>query len=258
MITNNQVKFIHSLQQKKFRELHGVFTAEGSKLVSDLLGSTYKVVELYALSSWIDSHQTLIEEKKSSCVRVSENEMERITGLTSPSPVLGIFSIPVDQILTESIPDDLILMLDGIRDPGNLGTIVRTADWFGIPAILCSENMVDLYNPKVVQATMGSLARVRVRTVNLVEYLENIPESMPVIGTYMEGENIFTCPLPERGILVVGSESEGISQEVSSRVNRRLSIPSTGPQRSGSVPESLNVSVATAIVLAEFRRRRIH
>ena len=255
MISNNQVKFIQSLKQKKFRGIHGQFVAEGSRLVLDLINSTYHVKEVFAEQQWISGNRSVLGASGISFTLVSENEMGRISALSSPSPVLAVLNIPDTSVPPLPLLEELILMLDGIQDPGNFGTIVRIADWFGISTIICSENMVDLYNPKVVQATMGSIARVKVFPANLSEFLQQMNGLIEVFGTFMAGENIFSCNLPSAGIIVIGNESFGISQEVSSYVKTRLYIPSFADKNKPSVPESLNAAVATAIVCAEFRRK---
>ncbi len=257
MISINQVKFIQSLKQKKFREIHDQFIAEGSRLVLDLISSRFVVKEVFAEQQWISLNRAILGANNISFTLVSESEMSRISALSSPSPVLSIVTIPEAAELPSSFQDEIILMLDDIKDPGNLGTIVRIADWFGIGTIICSENMVDLYNPKVVQATMGSIARVKAIYANLGDFLQQIKGSTEVFGTFMSGENIYSCNLPSSGIIVIGNESNGISKEVSEYVNTRLQIPSFANNNAPSAPESLNAAVATAIVCAEFRRQGI-
>lgn len=255
MITNNQVKYIQSLKQKKFRGIHHQFVAEGSRLVLDLIHSPYKVAELFALQPWISTNQDTLTSGNIPLSVLTEKEMERISMLSSPSPVLALVNIPVKRQLPLSFDKELVLMLDDIMDPGNLGTIIRIADWFGIYSLICSENMVDLYNPKVVQASMGSLARVNVMNANLGEFLQQHKGLVNVFGTFMTGEDIFYTELPSTGIIIIGNEANGISPEVAAHINTRLSIPSFASKTTRSSPESLNVAVATAVVCAEFRRR---
>jgi RNA methyltransferase, TrmH family len=257
MISNNQVKFIQSLKQKKFREIHNQFIAEGSRLVLDLIGSPYRVSEIYADQKWISLNRSVLGSNNIPFTLISESEMNRISALSSPSSVLAILEIPPNMTPPAELKNELVLMLDDIRDPGNFGTIVRIADWFGISTIICSANVVDLYNPKVVQATMGSIARVNVIPANLEEYLKQLNRSIEVFGTFMSGENIYSCNLPSTGIIVIGNESSGISPEISAQITTRLHIPSFANRNMLSHPESLNAAIATAIVCAEFRRRGI-
>ncbi|HTX88446.1 MAG TPA: RNA methyltransferase, partial [Bacteroidales bacterium] len=190
MLSRNQIKFIRSLREKKHRELHRCFTAEGSTLVTDLLQSSFPVKEVLASREWISENQSLLSDTGIPLTQVTPAEMERITTLTTPSPVLAVAGI-TEPALPERIGEtELVLMLDDIRDPGNLGTLLRIADWFGIRFVICSENTVDLFNPKVIQASMGSIARVSVGYRNLQEYLEAAGSSIPVFGTFLEGNNI--------------------------------------------------------------------
>jgi TrmH family RNA methyltransferase len=256
MLSRNQVKHIHSLKQKKFREIHRQFLAEGSKLVLEILESPYKVIAVYALADWLKSNENILLSKKVPFTEISEGEMERITALSSPSPALAIVEIPATSILPATAIHDLVLVLDDIKDPGNLGTIIRIADWFGIESIICSENTVDLYNPKVIQATMGSVTRVRVAYFNLPEFLSSMDPAIKIYGTFPEGENIYSIPLDPKGIILIGSESTGISPEVAYKVTDKISIPSYSPATGrGDHAESLNASIAAAIVCSEFRRR---
>lgn len=256
MLSRNQVKHINSLKLKKQREKHLQFIAEGSKLVLDLLASDYHICELFATSEWIDLHSSLFHTKKLLPLSVSEDELSRITALTTPSPVLAIVSIPETIINPGSFTGKLVLALDEIRDPGNLGTIIRIADWFGISAIICSETTVDLYNPKVVQATMGSIARVPVYYTNLADFFSELTESIRVYGSYLEGENIYTMQLHNEGIIIIGNESKGISGNIARFVTNKIHIPSFSAGRgSDTHAESLNASVATAILCSEFKRR---
>jgi RNA methyltransferase, TrmH family len=255
MISTSQIKFINSLKLKKFREQHAKFIAEGSRLVLDLVDSPIRVHEIFAYTDWISEHSARLKGSDINCFTVSEKEMVRISALVSPSPVLAVVDIPLQDTVPDSLADDFILVLDDIKDPGNFGTILRIADWFGMRTVICSENMVDLYNPKVVQATMGSIARVKVFNANLPRFLEGIKGTRDVFGTFMTGENVYSYNLPPSGIIVIGSESAGISPEVAEYVTTRLAIPSFQNSNARSVPESLNAAVATAVICSEFRRR---
>jgi len=256
MLSRNQVKHIHSLKQKKFREIHRQFLAEGSKLILEIIESPYKVIAVYALADWLKSNENILLSKKVPFLEISEGEMERITALSSPSPALAIAEIPAMPILPVAAINDLVLVLDDIKDQGNLGTIIRIADWFGIETVICSENTVDLYNPKVIQATMGSVTRVRVAYFNLPEFLSSMDPAIKIYGTFPEGENIYSIPLDPKGIILIGSESTGISPEVAYKVTDKISIPSYSPATGRKDhAESLNASIAAAIVCSEFRRR---
>jgi TrmH family RNA methyltransferase len=275
MLSQNQIKKITALKVKKFREETGLFIAEGHKLVLDLAGSHYKVREVYASAGWIVDNLLLLKEKGIPAFETLPREMERISGLSTPGPVLAVVEIPGESQghrVTESQGGNistlahqhistlahhhittLTLALDDIRDPGNLGTILRVADWFGIGEVICSESTVDIYNPKVVQATMGSITRVNVVYASLRNMMEQVEGKCPVYGAFLDGDNLYGEPLDPRGILVIGNESRGISKELEPFITRRLFIPSFG---SGSKAESLNASVASAVICAEFRRQQ--
>jgi TrmH family RNA methyltransferase len=255
LLSGNQVKHIHSLKQKKFREIYRQFLAEGSKLVKEILESQYRVINVYAIADWLKQNEDILHSKQISFLEISMAEMKRITALSSPSPALAVAEIPEISSLPAVI-NDLVLVLDDIRDPGNLGTIIRIADWFGIKSIICSENTVDLYNPKVIHATMGSAFRVNILYANLKEFLSSLPLEIKVYGTFAQGVSIYTTPLEKRGIIIIGSESSGISDEISLKVTDKISIPAyTKDSRHINHAESLNASIATAIICSEFRRR---
>ena len=248
MLSKNQIKFIRSLQMKKFREIHHQFMAEGTKLVLDLLESSVPVKMIFATDEWIREHEGKIHAVP---VPVTLEELSRITALATAPPVFALFGIQQPDLTPEALKSNLVLVLDEIHDPGNLGTILRIADWFGIRQIVCSENTVDLYNPKVVQATMGSIARISVLYTNIADWLSKIPEGIPVYGTSLDGENIYSQKLTRNGAIIIGSESSGISREARLFITNKLLIPSFSD---GAHAESLNASVATAIVCSEFRR----
>ena len=230
-ISKSQVKLVKSLQLKKFRDELGLFIAEGDKCVSELT-KAFELVHLYREGE-----------------NASRTEIEQMSGLRAPQGVIGVFK--KRELSTFDFPlSTLTLALDGIQDPGNLGTIIRTCDWFGVHDIVCSRDTADCYNPKVVQATMGALARVRIHYVDLPEWLK--AQQCPIIGTLLEGNNMYEKPLPKEGIIVMGNEGNGISKEVRELVSLPIRIPSY--PKNAETSESLNVSIATAIVLAEFRR----
>ena len=229
-ISKNQIKLIRSLQQKKFRDETGLFVAEGEKCVEELR----KAFELVMLVNRDNA---------------SEREIEQMSSLRTPQGVIGVFrQRPATGNPTTC--NRLILALDGVQDPGNLGTIIRTADWFGVDHIVCSKDTADCYNPKVVQATMGSLARVQIHYVDLVQWIQD-QEDTPVYGTLLDGKNIYKTKLTDHGIIVMGNEGNGISPEVRPLITHPLLIPS---YRADDHAESLNVAIATAVTLADFRR----
>jgi len=263
MLSQSQVKHITGLRLKKFRQEYGQFIAEGHKLVTDLIGSEFCISGIYASAGWIIENLSLVREKEIPVFETLPREMDRISGLSTPSPVLAVVNIPSpypSPFLGEGPGwGSLLLALDDIRDPGNLGTIIRMADWFGIETILCSESCVDIYNPKVVQATMGSITRVNVISCDLAAALRTMTErddGFPVYGAFLEGESLFSRSHGENGIIVIGNESHGISPELVPFISRKLFIPSFGTSTTGKA-ESLNASMAAAIICAEFRRREL-
>ncbi len=239
-LSKNHIKLITSLQQKKYRQKHKLFVAEGVKVVNELLNSTFEVEQLFITDDFIIS--TEIEN----VVIVSETELKKISELKTPNKVLGLFKIP-EIISSEN--SGLIVVLDAINDPGNLGTIIRLCDWFGVQKLVCSIATVDCYNQKVVQASMGSLTRVEIVYTDLVDFLNET--KLPSFIANMDGENVYKSKLPKEAILVMGNEANGISDEVRNVVNSKISIP-----RFGNIQEteSLNVATATAILLSEFKR----
>ncbi|QBN18881.1 TrmH family RNA methyltransferase [Flavobacterium nackdongense] len=240
MLSKNQIKLITSLQQKKQRNTHRLFFAEGIKVIQELLESKFELEHLFTTQS---DFQEVSTDKK---VVIDAGDLKKISALATPNTCLAVFKIPVEKKIVES---GLIIALDAVRDPGNLGTIMRLCDWFGIDQIICSKETVDIYNPKVVQATMGSIARVNVTYVDLETFISQT--QVPVFGTFMEGENIYKTNLPLEGIIIMGNEANGISPEIEKLITNRLSIPRFGTLQK---TESLNVATATAIVLSEFRR----
>lgn len=258
MISKAKIKYVHSLEQKKHRMQEGVFLAEGIKTVGDLL-AVMPAREIFATHEWVQQNPSLAKANATSIVTVEE--LSRLSFQQHPQQVLGIFDIPhqspnINHLSNEMDGVDpinqLSLALDGVQDPGNMGTILRIADWFGIETIYCSHDTADIYNPKVVQATMGSIARVRVIYTDLANLIDTLPDNIPVYGTLLNGENIYTQTLTPNGIIVMGNEGRGISPTISSRISHRLLIPSFPKDR--ATADSLNVAIATAITCAEFRR----
>nr|WP_315243795.1 RNA methyltransferase [uncultured Flavobacterium sp.] len=241
MISKNQIKLISGLHQKKQRFANQLFFAEGIKVIQELLQSNFELEHLFTTQN---DFETVEFSKR---VSVTEPELKRISALSTPNTCLAVFKIPAENPIIDL---GLIVALDDIRDPGNLGTILRLCDWFGIQQIICSKETVDIYNPKVVQATMGSITRVNVNYVDLKSFITNA--KLPVFGTFMNGENIYQSVLPQNGIIIMGNEANGISAEIEKMVTSRLTIPRFGTLQK---TESLNVATATAIVLSEFKRK---
>ena len=249
-ISKSQVKLVRSLQLKKFRDELGLFVAEGEKCVSEIAKGFELVFRVQSTDRFTDSIQT-------DTLLATPTEIEQMSGLKTPQGVIGVFKKNTD-LYTDRIQstDQLCLALDGIQDPGNLGTIIRTCDWFGVHDIICSLDTADCYNPKVVQATMGALSRVHIHYVDLPEWLEEYraqsTEHRPIYGTLLDGKNMYEMPKAEGGIIIMGNEGNGISNAVRRLITHPIRIPSY-PQNA-ETSESLNVSIATGIVLAEFRR----
>jgi TrmH family RNA methyltransferase len=240
MVSKNQIKRITSLLQKKYRKQEQLFFVEGVKGVQELLDSNFELVELFTTNS------ELFSVDKSKVYAITESELLKISALTTPNTCLALFKIPAAVSFEEK---GLLVALDDVRDPGNLGTIIRLCDWFGIKTLFCSEESVDVYNPKVVQATMGSISRVNVVYGNLEKFLSET--KLPVFGTFMDGKNIYKETLPNEGIIVMGNEANGISKAIENLVSERIAIPRFGDLQA---TESLNVATATAIILSEFKR----
>lgn len=265
MISKNKIKYIRSLELKKNRNKEGKFVAEGFKVVDDLL-ALQPADLIVATQEWLhDKHLAAQTE----VIEVTEEELKKVSFLQHPQQVLAVFrqdtgcnkqdsnnsqeeaeekNFGFSKINTQ----ELSLALDGVQDPGNLGTIIRIADWFGITHIYCSQDTADVYNPKVVQATMGSIARVKMEYGNLLALVESLPADVPVYGTLLDGDNIYQQQLENRGLIVMGNEGKGISPALAKKVNRRLLIPNFPEGR--ATADSLNVAIATAITCSEFRR----
>lgn len=249
MISKNKIKLIRSLDLKKNRKERGAFVAEGPKVVEDLM-EVLPPVSLVYRRSWQPPPRM---QGETELIEVSEEEMRKVSFLQHPQEVLGVFPIPANDPSLPYPLQELSIALDGVQDPGNLGTIIRVADWFGIRNIYCSADTADVYNPKVVQATMGSIARVNVTYTDLRGLIGQLPADYPVYGTLLDGEDIYREPLTDFGLIIMGNEGNGLSPEIRNKVNRRLRINNFPPER--KTADSLNVAIATAITCAEFRRR---
>ena len=244
MLSKSRITLITSLKQKKYRTQHKLFVVEGIKTIKEFLNSSYDLEYLYTTTLFNDvpeSMQTL----------VSEADLKKVSFLKNTNSALAVFKMQGNTLIDES---KLIVALDNVRDPGNLGTIIRLCDWFGISDLICNSETVDCYNPKVVQATMGSLTRVNITYTNLENYLSD-KKNLSVYGTFMDGNNLYsTNSVVENGILVLGNEANGISKEIEKLVTEKITIPKFGAIQK---TESLNVAMATSIVLSEFKRKTI-
>lgn len=241
MITRAEILDIKSLATKQGREELGAFIAEGEKLVGEIRNSSLRIRRILQTKPIFAEGEI-----------ISTKEMERISQLKTANSVLAVVELPSCDLTTVKPNENLVLALDRVQNPGNLGTIIRLADWFGISDIVCSEDSADCFNPKVVQATMGAILRVRVHYTNLAQWLASQHDTK-IYGTFLEGENIYSAQLDKAGVIVMGNEGQGISAEVAETVSHKLLIPPFPADRSGS--ESLNVAVATAVICSEFRRR---
>lgn len=248
MLTKNDIKLIRSLQNTKDRKREGLFVCEGNKGVIELLNTKLSVNGLYATTKWMNRYTELLPENAIP-ETVSATQMEQMSGLTTAPGILAVAQIPNKTIGIHESEHNLVIVLDDIHDPGNLGTIIRTADWYGINNIVCSHDTVDIWNQKTIQSTMGSIFRMNVVEADITEYL-SVPD-VPVYGALMSGNNIYNEQLSKNGIIVIGSESHGIKPDILPFINRPIHIP----RGKGSQTESLNASIAAAIIMSEFSRR---
>ncbi len=237
MLSRNEVKYIQTLRHKKNRDEEDVFTAEGLKVISELIEADFNLKKIYALKDWLDEH-TDIEN----AVEITEDELKKISNFKTPNKVFAIFRKKTAEQI-HGLKNKITLVLDGIQDPGNLGTIVRTADWFGIENIIASTDTADIYNPKVVQATMGSIARVSIVYTDLKAFLSN--NKIVVLGAVLDGENISAIEKLTESLVIIGNESKGIRNEIQPFIHKKISIPKKGNA------ESLNAAVAAGIILAK-------
>jgi RNA methyltransferase, TrmH family len=258
----NKIKFINSLKQKKNRQQHRLFIIEGEKMVDELMDSHFDIHSVYAIKNWImerglaPGRVMRSNAQNFPLYEIKGPELGRISSLTTPNKVLALARIPSCSLEGYSPGKSLTLMLDKVQDPGNLGTLIRSADWFGVDNIILSEDSAEATNPKVVQSTMGSIFRVRFHYLDLQSFLESPGmEGIPVLGAFTGAPPVCSICLPEYGVIVLGNESQGISPEIEKFLTQRISIPSFHKGSSG--PESLNVAVAGSIILSEFRRKNI-
>jgi len=249
VLSHNQTKLLSALQVKKYRQKYRKFTVEGEKMVAELLAQQRVAVSaLFGLERWAAGNAALLQPFLEKFNPVNEAELKKVSSLTTPNQVIAVAELPDDSFRPEILQRDFCFYLDGIQDPGNLGTILRTADWFGIPAVICSPDSADAFNPKVVQASMGAFLRVKIWEMPLEVVLENT-SGLPVLGAIIGGENIFQSSLPPNGLIVIGNEGRGISPATEARLTHRLSIP----RHPSGGAESLNAAVAAGIFAAALR-----
>lgn len=251
MLSKQVTKIVQNLEKKKFREKYNLFKVEGEKLVQELLLSDMTVDTLLARPSWIERNGTNIRQYNT--IEVNEIEMGRISNFKSLPEVIALAQIPMKEHSPEEIKNELSVVLNGIQDPGNIGTILRLSDWFGIRNIFCDHDCANIFNPKSVQASMGAIFRVNVFYLDLVEFIPRfVDQDFPCYGAFLEGENIYRTDLRTKGFIVMGNEGNGISPEIERLVTRKITIPSFAHNPYST--ESLNVGVATGIILSEFKR----
>jgi TrmH family RNA methyltransferase len=248
MISKAKIKQVQRLEKKKYRDETKLFVAEGNKLVAEMI-PFFKCEWLIARPTWIATQMNLPAKE---LIEADEDDIRKVSLLKNPQDVLAVFRYPSYRIEEINPSRELILALDGIQDPGNLGTIIRLADWFGIENVVCSEDTADAFGPKSVQASMGALTRVKIHYTNLEDFLSK--QDAPLYGTFLDGNNIYDETLSSYGIIIIGNEGNGIRPSIESLVNKRLFIPTFPPSRQS--PDSLNAAIAAAIICAEFRRKR--
>ncbi|MFN7115977.1 MAG: RNA methyltransferase [Saprospiraceae bacterium] len=250
-ISKATIQYIKSLQLRKFRQKYNNFIAEGDKIVSEIVRQAPdSILQIYALPEWLQAQASALVFIKDKAQEITSEELKKISGLITPNQVLAIVQQPHFELDADYIKNNLSLYLDNIQDPGNMGTILRIADWFGIRYVLCSPNCVEVFSPKVVQASMGAFLRVKALEINLID-IKNQYSELPIFGAVLHGENVFKASLDQRGILVIGNESKGITSEIESLLTHRIAIPA-GP---GGGAESLNAAVATGILVAVLRNK---
>jgi TrmH family RNA methyltransferase len=247
MLSKNQIKDIKQLHLTKFRHQFRQFIAEGPKLVEEFLNSNFRISQIYGTKDW----QYAGEHKLQNFSLISDKGLAAISLMSTPNQVIAIIDYP-ESAAMEFAKGDLIIALDTIQDPGNLGTIIRIADWFGIKKIVCSPSTADAFSPKVVQASMGALTRINITYLELEPWLKELPENTAIYGALLDGKNIYSTDIQQQGIIVIGNESKGISESIEKLITHKIKIPA----HSESKMESLNAAIATAIICAEFRRPR--
>jgi len=257
MISAAQSKLIRSLRTKKHRDQSRKYLVEGEKMIGELMvgkgGADHKITQLFATTKWIQRNLSLIHPLDIKVNEASDDELKKVSNLVTPQPVIGLVTLPDDKPDTETLLNHPVLAFESIRDPGNLGTIIRTADWFGIGQIVCTPDSADAFNPKVVQASMGAIARVKIYYMDIEQLLaEPGMKEKVVYGTFLEGYNIYEISLDKNPLILFGSESHGLSNKYDAYFNRKIVIPSFS--RSGNVSESLNVAATVAVLCSELKR----
>lgn len=250
MLSRNQLKYLHSLRLGKFRDLHRAFLVEGVKMVDELIQSNYVIHTVYGLTAWQAARKHVLTQNNIDFQEITEDELSKASGLITPNEVIAVAQMPESELPPDEGLGKLVILLDRLQDPGNLGTMIRTADWFGIRNIVCSDGSVDVFNPKVVQATMGSVFRVNVFYTDLVGFIGDISTSRKVYATIAGGEPVHEARLELPAAVIIGNESNGISENILPLVKHKIGIPAV----SGTA-ESLNASVAAGIICWEFIRR---
>lgn len=257
MLSNTIIKSLRKLKTKKYRMESGLFCVEGEKIVGEALLSGISIDTLIGEQEWIQSNSRLINNAKvKKVITTNIGGLKSISNLETPNKVIAVCHSIQNKLKVPALKDKLALVLDNIQEPGNLGTIIRLAEWFGVNDIICSHNTVELYNPKVIQSAMGSVFRVKLFYLLLPDFLEEykICNSNPVFGTFIDGESIYDADLTHHGLIIMGNESKGISKELLPYISKKVSIPSFSANK--HYPNSLNVSAAAAVICSEFRRRR--
>jgi len=257
MISSSQIKLIRSLQQKKFRDLNKLYVMEGEKLVGELTGglagSDHRIYRIFATGEWMGQNSSMLKKSGIDAVETDPSVMKKVSTLVTPSRVLALVHMPDNSLLEEDLTACPVLAFESIRDPGNLGTIIRTADWFGIDQVICSPDSADVYNPKVIQASMGAVTRVRVSYTDLTRILQLMAlQGKAVYGTFLDGENIYEMTMDKNPLILFGNESRGLSDRFDPFIRQRLSIPSFSKKGAGS--ESLNVASSVAVLCSELTR----
>jgi len=254
MLSKNRIKELQSLSQKKFRNANKLFLAEGDKIVFELIKSDFPIIELICTEKWLSEKGRGITSKKQIPIAIAEEfQLEKISLLNTPSEVIAVCAFPEEQKNID-INNKLILFIDAVRDPGNLGTLIRLADWFGVSQLIASEDTVEWTNPKVIQSSMGSFIRLQPQYINPISFFSSIIGKTEIYAADLEGENIYQAELSNHGILIVSSESHGLSNYLETFVSKKINIPKFSENLSSA--ESLNVATAAAILLSEFRRRK--
>ncbi len=256
MLSRNKAKQINSLQQKKYREKHDIFVIEGSKLFIEALENNAKLMDVFACDDWLEANMQLIGNQAFS--RISRQEMKSISQLQTAPGLLATVRIPRHDIDIQQLKGKLSIALDDIRDPGNMGSIIRAADWFGVETVFCSPETVDAFNPKVVQASMGSIFRVKIIQTELINLCSDLKkQGFNLVAAVMDGENLFETKLDDaNSLLIIGNESHGLSDELNNIVNQRITIPAHHIKEKKQSAESLNAAMAASILLAAFRNKK--